>query len=106
MIIALKTSSGKVFKEEILANDLTLEDAKERFDSPLCTVVGVEQKKEGKLSNFEACRIIANEGADYAVRHYISADEFIDPKTRQLWRAAENALDALETYIDFDAYDE
>ena len=104
MIITLKSRSGKLVKEQIQANDLTLEDAKERFDSVLFEVVGIEEEHFGNWSNERACQIIANEGADYAVRSYCNSKEFKDPVTRDLWNKAEIALDALDSHIGYEEW--
>jgi hypothetical protein len=50
-------------------------------------------------SNDEAMDILENEGTGYAVQDYISASAFEDPKTRELWQAAGDALSALERHV-------
>jgi hypothetical protein len=105
----MRTNSGKTIIEEIQDDsfpNITLEEAKEKFNSPLCKVIRIEKNNKGTLSNHEACRIIFNEGTDYAVRRYISAYEFKDPETRRLWREAGNALDELEEHIGFEEYED
>jgi hypothetical protein len=104
----MRTNSGKTIIEEISDEsypNLTLEEAKEKFSSPLCKVIRVEENNKGTLSNHEACRIVFNEGLDYAVRRYISADEFKDSETRRLWREAGNILDALEQHIGYEEWE-
>ena len=100
MIVYLKTKSGKIVKES-LTGTITLEEAESRFNNSLFTVRKVEEEIYGNWSNEKACQVIANEGADYAVRSYCSASEFKDPKTRELWTKASNAIDSLESYIGY-----
>ncbi len=52
-----------------------------------------------KYTNGDAVDIIENEGVGYAVQHYISGDSFKDPKTAELWNAANKALTDLCEYL-------
>lgn len=52
-----------------------------------------------KKSNGYAADTIANEGAEYAVRHYCSGEIFKDPRTTELWNAAEKSLNDLIRYL-------
>lgn len=56
----------------------------------------------GDKTNGYAVDTIENEGLDYAVRHYCGADSFKDPKTRELWAAAEKGLNDLVKYLEDD----
>lgn len=51
-------------------------------------------------TNGDAADIIEDEGLDYAVRHYISGDEFNDPTTEKLWTEADKALTALVQHLE------
>ena len=106
MIIVLESKTGKVIRETIKANNLDLQEAKSRFDSPLFTVVAVEEVKVGNLSNEKACRIISNEGIGYAVQSYIRGNEFADPETARLWNVAANSLDNLVEHLNYDEWTE
>lgn len=55
--------------------------------------------EKGTENNRYAADTIENEGIGYAVLHYCSGDVFSDPKTRELWNEACEALEALETYL-------
>ena len=105
MIITLKSKSGKIVKENIKEN-ISLEEAQEKFDGALFAVIRVEDETFGNWSNERACQIIANEGIGYAVQSYCNSEEFRDPVTRELWDKAEFALDALEEYIDMSGWED
>jgi hypothetical protein len=53
----------------------------------------------GERTNGDAVDIIENEGLDYAVRHYISGDEFKDPETAKRWKLADKTLTDLCEYL-------
>ena len=55
-----------------------------------------------KYDDFEVRDIVENEGLDYAVRHYMTADHCENPKTAELWGAAEKALNTLAKHLHLD----
>ncbi len=99
MILIMKSRNGKIIREEVNNENLTLTEAKEIFNSLLFTVIEIEDNKYGDWSNDRACQILANEGTAYAVQFYCRSSEFKDPITRDLWDKAESALNNLEEYV-------
>lgn len=55
---------------------------------------------EEQFSNFDARRIIDNEGVGYAVAHYCNFYNFQDEKMRELWKTAGDAISELKKYAD------
>ena len=104
MIVVLETKSGKLIEEEI-DREMSLAEAKVRYDTQLIRVIEVKNISTGNLSNYEACQIIANKGIGYAVQRYISADKFKDPKTVELWIKADIALDNLLEHLDYENFE-
>jgi hypothetical protein len=96
MFITLKTKSGKILKEEVDGN-FSLVEAQRLYNNDMVEVLKVSNG--GTRTNEEARLIIENEGVGYAVQHYISGDEFKDPKTAKLWNAADNALNKLLKHL-------
>lgn len=58
-----------------------------------------ELTPEEKEDNQSAYWRGENEGWGYAVMYYTDGKEFIDSKTRELWKAAGDSLDELEVYL-------
>lgn len=53
-----------------------------------------------KYSNEDGLQFIAREGIGYAIQDYASAELFEDPETQKLWKAAEDALDAVVEHLE------
>jgi len=101
MILKFEDNNGKTFKVET-GDFLTLEEAQEIYDTALFSVIEVTKEEYGDFSNSRARDIIDNEGVGYAVTSYCSYVEFSDPKTRELWKQADNALNKLCDYVGAD----
>lgn len=52
--------------------------------------------------DIEVAEIAADEGLEYAVRHYMGAESIKSPETAQLWQAADDALTALAKHLHLD----
>lgn len=59
----------------------------------------MSEVEDQKCTNLYVAERIEQEGLDYAVRHYMSSDNFEDRKTAELWDAAEKALNDLMTHL-------
>jgi len=105
MLLILRSKSGIRLTEKVDDKDLTLLEAKRKYDSPLFSVIDIKEDVKGTLSNFDACSAIYNKGLDYAVRNYASGVDFKDTTTGDLWDKADNAISNLLEYLDFDNYE-
>ena len=59
-----------------------------------------ELPQELKSSNADAYWRADQEGWGYAVMDYTDGQEFLDPKTRQLWKEAGDKLEELRSYLE------
>ena len=60
-----------------------------------------EQEEQAiKASNSDAYWRCEQEGYGYAVMDYTDGQEYLDPKTRKLWKEAGDAMDALRDYLE------
>ena len=55
-----------------------------------------------QYDDFEVQAIAEEEGLEYAVRHYMSADCCKNPETQKLWREAAGALERLAKHLHLD----
>lgn len=53
-----------------------------------------------QFSILEIKQIVESEGLGYAVQDYLSSESILDPKLKQLWDAAQHALNAIEQYLE------
>jgi hypothetical protein len=96
-ILYLEDRNGFITTQTV--ENISLEDAQEKYDSLLFKVITVKDDIPGEYDNKMAFSIIQNEGIGYAVLNYTDFTNFSKRKTRNLWRNAALALKNLQEHL-------